>query len=67
MTRSSPIEGARAVEAAVADQADMEVHVHPGAGHAFDNHEAPMFYQPEAAKEAWRQTTAFLNRHLPVS
>ncbi len=62
-----PIEGVRAVEAAVADRADIEIHVHPGAGHAFDNHEAPMFHQPEAAATAWNQTTAFLNRHLPVS
>ncbi len=61
-----PIEGVRNVEATVADRADIEVHVHVGAGHAFDNHEAPMFHQPRAAAEAWKQTTTFLNRHLPV-
>ena len=61
-----PVEGARRVEAAVAGRADIEAHIHPGAGHAFANHEAPMFHQPEVAAEAWVQTTAFLSRHLPV-
>ena len=61
-----PIEGARNVEAAVAGRADMEAHVHAGAGHAFDNHEAEMFHQPEAAATAWNQTAAFLSRYLPV-
>ena len=36
------------------------------AGHAFDNHEAPMFWNEAAAVSAWRETTAFLDRHLPV-
>lgn len=62
-----PLEGVREVQTAVANRADIEVHVHAGAGHAFDNHEAPMFHHPEAAAEAWNQTAAFLNRHLPVS
>lgn len=61
-----PLEGVREVEAAVAQRPDIEVHVHAGAGHAFDNHEAAMFHQPEAAAVAWAQTTAFLHRHLPA-
>jgi carboxymethylenebutenolidase len=61
-----PVAGARALESAVADRADITVHIHAGAGHAFDNHEAAMFHHPEASAEAWDQTTAFLNRHLPA-
>lgn len=62
-----PIEGIRKVEARAADRPDIEVQVHAGAGHAFDNHTAPMFTQPEPAAAAWTETTAFLSRHLPVS
>jgi carboxymethylenebutenolidase len=36
------------------------------AGHAFDNHEAPMFYNAAAADEAWAVTTAFLGREMPA-
>jgi carboxymethylenebutenolidase len=36
------------------------------AGHAFDNHEAPMFSRPEAAARAWALTSEFLARHLPT-
>ena len=43
-----------------------EVHVHEGAGHAFDNHEAPQFHQPEAAAAAWDLTADFLRKNLPV-
>jgi carboxymethylenebutenolidase len=46
------------------DRADWECHIHPGAGHAFDNHDAPTFHQPEAAAQAWEQTSAFLAREL---
>lgn len=45
------------------DRATIEVH---HAGHAFDNHRAPMFHNPEAAAEAWASTAAFLGRHLPA-
>lgn len=41
---------------------EIEMHVHPGASHAFDNHESNMFYNPEAAKRAWKLTTEFLAR-----
>jgi carboxymethylenebutenolidase len=44
---------------------DMECHIQEDAGHAFDNHEAPMFHQPEAAARAWEATRAFLARTLP--
>jgi carboxymethylenebutenolidase len=44
----------------------MECHVQPDAGHAFDNHDAPMFYQPEPATRAWEITRDFLARTLPA-
>ena len=36
------------------------------AGHAFDNHEATMFYNEPAARSAWAKTMAFLNNHTPA-
>ena len=36
------------------------------APHAFDNHEAAMFYDENAAKAAWTKTMAFLRTHLPA-
>jgi len=44
----------------------MECRVQPDGGHAFDNHEAPMFYQPEPAARAWEITREFLARTLPA-
>jgi carboxymethylenebutenolidase len=46
---------------------NMECHVQEDAGHAFDNHEAPMFHQPEPAARAWEITREFLARALPVT
>jgi carboxymethylenebutenolidase len=62
-----PIEQVRQIEQAMADRLDAEVHVQPDAGHAFDNHEAAMFHQPEAAAAAWALTLGFLEKHLPTS
>ncbi len=45
---------------------NMECHVQEGAGHAFDNHEAPMFHQPEPAGRAWEITREFLARTFPA-
>ncbi len=47
-------------------QPNMECHVQEDAGHAFDNHEAPMFHQPEPAARAWELTREFLARTFPV-
>ena len=39
--------------------------IYPEAGHAFHNDAAPDRYHPEAAKEAWERTLAFLaQQHL---
>jgi carboxymethylenebutenolidase len=47
-----------------AGRQDAEVHMHAGAGHAFDN-PSPMFHHAEASREAWPQTADFLRRYLP--
>ena len=41
-----------------------EVIVYPGAGHAFMNDTRAEMYRPEAARDAWSRTIAFLHRHL---
>lgn len=61
-----PREQVDAVCAFADSHADMECHVQPDAGHAFDNHEAPMFHQPEPAARAWAITRDFLARTLPA-
>lgn len=38
--------------------------IYPGAQHAFNNDANPERYHPEAAKEAWSRTLAFLKKHL---
>lgn len=53
-----------AVEAAFADRDDVSVHVHLGAGHAFENNFAPQFWHPDAAAASWALTTDFLRRAL---
>jgi carboxymethylenebutenolidase len=47
-----------------ASHPNMECHVHEDGGHAFDNHDAPMFWQPEPAARAWEVTREFLARTL---
>jgi carboxymethylenebutenolidase len=61
-----PREQAEQVCAFARNQSNMECHIHLDAGHAFDNHEAPMFHQPEPAGRAWVQTVDFLARTLPA-
>jgi carboxymethylenebutenolidase len=61
-----PRDQSEAVCAFAATHADMECHIQPDAGHAFDNHDAPMFYQPEPAARAWKITGDFLARTLPT-
>jgi carboxymethylenebutenolidase len=43
---------------------ELRVEVQPAAGHAFDNHEAPMFHDANAAAAAWAVTESFLAEHL---
>jgi carboxymethylenebutenolidase len=55
-----------AVKAAFDGRPHTEFHLHSGANHAFDNHNADMFHHPEAAKRAWEETSAFLGREFPA-
>jgi carboxymethylenebutenolidase len=55
-----------AIRARVGDRETVEIHVHPGGGHAFDNHDAPMFWNEAAAAAAWARTVDFLRRYLPL-
>ena len=48
----------------VRDGKTFDLHVYPGAGHAFFNDTRPDAYRPEAAADAWRRALAFLGRHL---
>lgn len=50
----------------VAGGPDTEVHVWPGAGHAFDN-TLPLFHHAEASRGAWQVTSEWLARHVPAS
>ncbi|MGI9149591.1 MAG: dienelactone hydrolase family protein [Chloroflexota bacterium] len=61
-----PPEQAHRIQQVFASRPDTEVHMHPGANHAFDNFNSPMFYTPAASEAAWPQTTAFLDRNFPV-
>jgi carboxymethylenebutenolidase len=42
---------------------DVDIHMYEGADHAFANPSGTA-YQPAAAEDAWRLTTAFLKEHL---
>jgi carboxymethylenebutenolidase len=42
----------------------FEVHIYPGAGHAFFNDARPEVYNAEAAADAWRRTIEFLRKNL---
>jgi carboxymethylenebutenolidase len=41
-----------------------EIKTYPGAPHAFFRDTDPSVYRPEAARDAWARTKAFLNQHL---
>jgi carboxymethylenebutenolidase len=60
-----PNEGVERVNAAIAGRANFVLNVE-NAGHAFDNHEAPSFYDEAASRAAWAKTVAFLDEHLPL-
>ncbi|GAA3130331.1 dienelactone hydrolase family protein [Streptosporangium carneum] len=52
------------VEQAAAGRPNVEMYVAEQAGHAFLNHEAPQFHNPEAAPAAWESALEFLRRHV---
>jgi len=57
----------RVVEDAAADHDHVTVEVFETAGHAFHNHAAPMFHDPDTAPLAWDVAVGFLQEHLPPS
>jgi len=59
-----PVDGVRQFESTLEELGkDAEIHVYEGAGHAFANPSGER-YQPEAAKDAWEKTIAFLDAEL---
>ncbi|MEX2599670.1 MAG: dienelactone hydrolase family protein [Dehalococcoidia bacterium] len=42
----------------------VETHMYPDATHGFFNDTRPDAYNPDAAKDAWERTLAFLRKHL---
>jgi dienelactone hydrolase len=61
MTRA--LEG---LQLAAGAKANVEIDVHEGAGHAFDNPHAD-WHDRDAAARAWDRTAAFLAAHLAAS
>ncbi len=61
-----PRADAERVAAVASGRAGWECHIQPDGGHAFDNHDAPMFHRPAAAARAWELTRTFLARTLPL-
>jgi carboxymethylenebutenolidase len=59
-----PLSDAEAVSETASAREGWECHIQPDGGHAFDNHDAPMFHRPEAAARAWGLTGEFLERQL---
>lgn len=60
-----PVETVRAFEAALKRRGvPHEIHIYPGAGHAFFNDTRPQAYHPEAARDAWRRTLDWFRRYL---
>jgi carboxymethylenebutenolidase len=62
-----PRDQVKRVEEAVERRPEVEIDIQEDAGHAFHNHVAPMFYNPDAAERAWQLTERFLGQHLPTS
>jgi carboxymethylenebutenolidase len=59
-----PMSDVDTIKAATAGRHNVIVHVHRGAGHAFDNRFAPHFSHPDSAAAAWQETLSFLFLHL---
>ncbi len=61
---SIPADTARALDKALSDAGvPHEVHIYPGAGHAFMN-DGRDSYQAVAARDSWARVLAFFDRHL---
>lgn len=59
------IGGVPALEAALRRYGKaFDLKIYPKAKHAFHNDTRPDVYDPEASRDAWARTVAFLKRHL---
>ncbi|HSF39286.1 MAG TPA: dienelactone hydrolase family protein, partial [Thermoanaerobaculia bacterium] len=62
--KSIPVDNVRAFEKALKDLGKpVEIHIYENADHAFANASGGN-YNPEAAKDSWTKTTAFLKKNL---
>lgn len=62
--RAIPVEMVKTFEASLNELGVRnEIHIYPGVGHAFANPSGAN-YAPEATKDAWEKTTAFLKANL---
>jgi carboxymethylenebutenolidase len=59
-----PNEQVDAIQAHLGHQPNVEIQVQHQAGHAFENHLAPQFHEPNAAAASWPMTVDFLQRNL---
>ena len=59
-----PIEQVDAIRAALGDRPNVTIHVQEGAGHAFENSLAAVFYDEKAAGASWPITVDFLEQQL---
>jgi carboxymethylenebutenolidase len=59
-----PMEAVEALNTAITGRPGFVINIEH-AGHAFENSEAPMFYDEAAAQSSWAKTVAFLGTHLP--
>ena len=59
-----PLEAAERVCSVAEARAGWECHIQPDGGHAFDNHDSPIFSRPAPAARAWEITKEFLGRNL---
>ena len=61
--QSIPVENVRELDRRLAHNPEHEVHIFPGAPHAFFNDTRPS-YRADVAKEAWAKATKFLSQYL---
>lgn len=63
--RGIPPSSVQAFEAAMKSaRKSVDAKIYEGAGHAFENPDNKTGYRPDAAKDAWQRTLAFLAQHL---
>jgi carboxymethylenebutenolidase len=62
---SNPVEAVREFEGEMKKTGvPGEIHLYPGAGHAFFNDSRPEAFNAAAAKDTWGKTLAWFNKYL---